>query len=132
LDQYDAILQLSRITKNLILALPEQYTDYVSVMRFHYSHVKHETAHRQKVTAAVVLAAVNESRTEGSTDESLGQAVAQAQEEVQSANKFDIMKADNIPPYNMLRDALIKVQQDAELASNRAAKGSKIPAYTLA
>ena len=128
LDQYDAI-QLSRITKNIILALPEKYTDFVTVMRFHYSHAQHEMVQRQKVTKAVVLAAVKESGKEGSTEESVEQAVSEAQDEVELANKFDIMKADNLPPYEMLRDALIKVQQDAELASNRAAKGSKMLAY---
>jgi hypothetical protein len=34
-----------------------------------------------------------------------------------------------IPPYETLKTAMIKVQQDAELASERAAKGSKIPSY---
>ena len=79
LDQYDAI-QLSRITKNLILALPEQYTHYVEVLKFHYGHVKHEAEHRQKITSAVVTAAILESRSDGATDASVEQAITQAQE----------------------------------------------------
>ena len=128
LDQYDAI-QLSRITKNLILALPEKYKGFLEVLKFHYGHVKHEAEHRQKVTSAVVTAAILESRTDGATDASVEEAITQAQEQAESSNKFDIMKADMIPPYEMLKTAMIKVQQDAELSSERAAKGSSIPSY---
>ena len=69
------------------------------------------------------------SRTDGATDASVEEAITQAQEQAESSNKFDIMKADMIPPYETLKTAMIKVQQDAELASERAAKGSKIPSY---
>lgn len=36
------------------------------------------------------------------------------------------MKADNIPPYDMLKASLLKILQDAELATNRAKKGGNI------
>jgi hypothetical protein len=128
LEQYDAI-QLSRITKNIMLAIPEKYTGYVSILKFHYGHVKHESTHRKKVTNACVVAAYTEMQSQNSSADSIKKAVDEAHELAESSNKFDIMKADMIPRYETLKAALIKVQQDAELASNRAAKGSRIPAY---
>jgi hypothetical protein len=70
LDQYDAI-QLSRITKNLMLAMPEKYTDFISILKFHYGHVKHESTHRKKVTNACVVAAYKESQSQASSVETI-------------------------------------------------------------